>query len=157
VVHAGDALKAATSTNVDGTFSIFVAPNTSYRVATELTAFATGEKTIALGDPPCDTTADFQLALLPRRPQSAPVAAVSPEGDRSGRPNAGRGARGGQGFQTLNVQTDANSEATTSLLPSAVHRMPARLLPAGFRCRRAVRKPSPFPEAATPRASTADC
>ena len=71
VVHAGDALKAATSTNVDGTFSILVAPNISYRVAAELTAFTTSEKTIALGDPPCDTAADFQLALVPRRPPSA--------------------------------------------------------------------------------------
>jgi hypothetical protein len=132
VVHAGDALKAATSTNVDGTFSILVAPNISYRVAAELTAFTTSEKTIALGDPPCDTAADFQLALVPRRPPSAPVATATPEADRAGRPNPGRGTRGGQGFQTLNVQADANGEATSSLLPPDDSSDAGRLLPAGF-------------------------
>ena len=39
VVHLGDALKAATSTDIDGKYAIVFAPNATYHVSADLTAF----------------------------------------------------------------------------------------------------------------------
>jgi len=151
VVHAGDALKAATSTDADGRYTILFAPNASYRLTADLTAFAPVDKTITLGAPPCDTTADFQLALRSRRESLNPPAqaaandaaappsteqrsAPAPTNESAGRGRGGaaRGGAGGrQGFQTLTVQPDANAEATLGL--AAVDESEAaRLLPSGF-------------------------
>ena len=145
VVHAGDALKAATSTDLDGRYVILFAPNASYKLTADLTAFAPIDRTITLGPPPCDTTADFQLALRSRRetpgsPAQAVAGATPPErpsnGGEStgrGRGGAGRGGNGGrQGFQTLTVQPDANAEATLGLLNADEGSDAARLLPSGF-------------------------
>src|SRR5215467_2347601 len=128
VVHAGDVLKAATSTDLDGRYTILFAPNASYKLTADLTAFAPIDRTITLGAPPCDTTADFQLSLRSRResvnPPAAPAenasaapasqnaerapAANGGESGGRGRGGAARGGRGGataggarQGFQTL--------------------------------------------------------
>src|SRR5215471_12011212 len=151
VVHAGDALKAATSTDADGRYTILFAPNASYRLTADLTAFAPVDKTITLGAPPCDTTADFQLALRSRRESLNPPAqaaandaaappsteqrsAPAPTNESAGRGRGGaaRGGAGGrQGVQTLTVQPDANAEATLGL--AAVDESEAaRLLPSGF-------------------------
>ena len=169
IVHVGNALKAATSTDLDGKYTILFAPNATYRVSAELTAFASVEHDVTLGAPPCDTTFDFQLALRPRREQlTAPVeaarhatpepadgqtaAALAPAPasstsnpqaaaagtpapaarGRGGRGNGAQTGRGGQGFQTLNVQADANGEATLGLAPIDDAADAARLLPAGF-------------------------
>src|SRR5439155_26603527 len=67
VVHVGDVLKAATSTDIDGKYTILFAPNATYHVSAELTAFARVERDVTLAAPPCDTTVDFQLAVRPRR------------------------------------------------------------------------------------------
>src|SRR5580765_5003110 len=145
VVHADDALKAATSTDVDGRYVILFAPNGSYKLTADLTAFAAVDRTITLGPPPCDTTADFQLALRSRRdalnpPAQAAAPATAPEqrpsnsGELAGRGRGGfgRGNNGGrQGFQTLNVQPDANAEATLGLAADDGAEA-ARLLPSGF-------------------------
>ena len=64
IVRAGDTLKTATSTDVDGSFTIAFAPGASYGLTVELTAFTTAERTIVLGAPPCDTTVDVQLLSL---------------------------------------------------------------------------------------------
>ena len=111
---AGDVLKAATSTDTDGKFSILFAPNATYRLTADLTAFSSAERTLTLGAPPCDTSVDFQLSLRPRRG------------------NAGRAGQGAQGFQTLAVQADANAEATLGSIPQDEAAEAARLLPAGF-------------------------
>ena len=66
VVHEGDALKAATSTDVDGKYAIVFAPNATYRVSADLTAFTPVERDVTLAAPPCDTTVDFELTLRPR-------------------------------------------------------------------------------------------
>ena len=166
VVHIGDTLKAATSTDLDGRYTILFSPNATYRVTAELTAFAPVDRTITLGPAPCDTTTDFQLALRSRReslnpapaadastptPQQAQTtpapnappsdqraAAGAGEGAGRGRGGAlrgagGRGAAGGarQGFQTLNVQPDANGEATLALAADDGGDA-SRLLPSGF-------------------------
>jgi hypothetical protein len=119
VVHAGDTLKTATSTDIDGSFALSLAPGASYRLDVELTAFATGERAIAVGAPPCDTTVDVQLVLAARRERRAPAGAARP----------------GRGFQTLTVQPEAAAEAA----PGAPLGVPldeaadaARLLPPGF-------------------------
>ena len=168
VVHAGETLKAATSTDVDGRYTILFSPNATYRVTAELTAFGAVDRTLTLGPPPCDTTADIELALRSRReslnplpaatsnasapaPQNAEAAAspdapppdqraAAPAGESAGRGRGGatraggRGAAGGarQGFQTLNVQPDANGEATLALAASDDNADAARLLPSGF-------------------------
>src|SRR5262249_44391852 len=77
VVHAGDALKAATSTDVDGHYTILFSPNATYRVTAELTAFGSIDRTITLGPPPCDTKADIELALRSRREPLNPPPAVA--------------------------------------------------------------------------------
>jgi trimeric autotransporter adhesin len=165
VVHdggEGNVLKAATSTDIDGKFTVLFAPNATYRLTAELTAFGSAERTLTLGAPPCDTAADFQLALRPRREalaasgdrarpatpvpgqtgttaassggsESAATGAAAPSAPgRGGRGNGGRAGQGGRGFQTLEVQADANGEATLGSTPQDDAADAARLLPAGF-------------------------
>jgi hypothetical protein len=166
VVHTGDTLKAATSTDLDGRYTILFSPNATYRVTAELTAFGSVDRTITLGPAPCDTTADIELALRSRSeplnpaatsnasapaPQNteAPASPTTPTPDQraaagtgesggrgrggAARGAGGRGAAGGarQGFQTLNVQPDANGEATLALTADDGADA-ARLLPSGF-------------------------
>ncbi len=140
-VRAGDALKAATSTDVDGKYTILFAPNATYRLTADLTAFTSGDRTLTLGAPPCDTTADFQLALQARsRTTEAGQAGQAGRAGRAGQAGqAGQnaaGARGrggrGAGFQTLQVQGDAAAEATLALNAADDAAEAARLLPSGF-------------------------
>jgi hypothetical protein len=161
IVRVGGALKAATSTDIDGRYTIVFSPNATYHLSAELTAFAPVERDLTLGAPPCDMKADFELALRSRREPIAPSAANtgtapataapqpgaapdsgSPQGFARGRGGAGRGfANGGRGaapgqngqrFQTLGVQADANGEATLELTPVDDAADASRLLPAGF-------------------------
>jgi hypothetical protein len=113
VVHTGDTLKAATSTDVDGRYTILFSPNATYRVTAELTAFGAVDKTITLGPAPCDTTTDIELALRSRRESlnpppvaasdaSAPApsnaaAAPSPNAPPEQRAAAGSGESAGRG------------------------------------------------------------
>src|SRR5438876_412992 len=76
VVHVSDALKAATSTDVDGSYAIRFSPNATYRLAAQLTGFIAAERDLTLAAPPCDRTVDFQLALQPRT--AVGVAAAAP-------------------------------------------------------------------------------
>jgi hypothetical protein len=162
IVRVGGALKAATSTDIDGRYTIVFSPNATYHLSAELTAFAPVERDLALGAPPCDTKADFELALRSRREPIAPAMyypytaapatttpqpgaapdSGSPQGFARGRGGTGRGfANGGRGavpgqngqrFQTLGVQADANGEATLELAPVDDAADASRLLPAGF-------------------------
>src|SRR5262245_32224200 len=77
VVRVGGVLKAATSTDLDGRYTIVFAPNATYHLSAELTAFAPVERDLTLGPPPCDTKADFELALKARRDPIAPPAAAA--------------------------------------------------------------------------------
>ena len=115
MVRAGDALKTATSTDVDGSFSLSLEPGASYRLAVELTAFTTADRTITLTAPPCDQTVDIPLTLAARRPREIATASARP----------------GRGFQTLAVQADAAGEAAPGASPDEAADA-ARLLPAGF-------------------------
>src|SRR5215475_3118934 len=94
VVHVEGVLKAATSTDIEGRYTIIFSPGATYHLTAELTAFAPVERDLMLGAPPCDTRADFQLALKSRREPIAPPAAAAPNAgapttDQSGsQPNA---------------------------------------------------------------------
>jgi hypothetical protein len=66
VVHEGGALKAATSTDVDGRYAVIVTPNTAYHVSADLTGLVGAGREIAAAAAPCDRTLDFTLALQPR-------------------------------------------------------------------------------------------
>src|ERR1700733_5785988 len=66
VVQVGDTVKAATSTDTDGKYTIAFSPNATYHLSADLTAFGRVERDLALGAPPCDTTVDFMLTLRPR-------------------------------------------------------------------------------------------
>ena len=94
VVHVGGVLKAATSTDIEGRYTIIFSPGATYHLTAELTAFAPVERDLTLGAAPCDTRADFQLALKSRRePIAPPPTAAANAGaattDQSGsQPNA---------------------------------------------------------------------
>src|SRR6185436_4567694 len=92
VVQVGDAVKATTSTDLDGKYTIAFSPNATYHIAADLTAFTRAERDVTLASPPCDTTADFVLALKPRR--DPVTAGPVPAGRAAQPPPAGPPARG---------------------------------------------------------------
>src|SRR5579885_1605795 len=67
VVRTGDQIKAATSSDIDGRYTLMFGPSATYHLTADLTAFTTAMRDVTLGSVPCDTTVDFQLALAPRR------------------------------------------------------------------------------------------
>ena len=121
IVQVGDAVKAATSTDTDGKFTITFSPNATYHIAAELTAFTRADRDLTLAAPPCDTTLDFVLSLRPRReataqpqapaarvgrgeaaaeptqPAQAPGATSAASGATPENPAADQRARGGRG------------------------------------------------------------
>jgi hypothetical protein len=127
VLHAGDAVRAATSSDIDGTFAILVPPDGSYRLSVELTGFAAADRVLAVGAVPCDTTADVQLALVPRAERPAAAAQTAAPARENG-----RGVRTLPGFQTLDVQANPGGEATLGFAAPEDSSDASRLLPAGF-------------------------
>jgi hypothetical protein len=115
--RAGDRLVGATSSAVDGSYKLSLPPDAEYRITVEMTAFARGEQTIAVGAVPCEGKTDFALVLASRAPNAvasaapalAPVAAASAATPPSGR--AGAAGPAGQRFSTLNVQQDETAAA----------------------------------------------
>src|SRR6266542_6547428 len=90
VASMGDAVKAATSTDPDGTYHLALpspsagsgqAPSTSagqaYTLTAELTGFTRGSQALTLSTSPCDQSIDFQLTLAPRV-QPAAAARTNP-------------------------------------------------------------------------------
>ena len=129
VAYAGDAAKASTSTDIDGTYSILFAPDASYRVVADLTGFTRVERSITLTAPPCDQTIDVQLALQPRSSTAAAASRV-PSNGPAGAPRSP--TLPGQRFQALNVQADASAPAAIEGTPTQESEDVARLLPPGF-------------------------
>ena len=157
-VKAGTTLRAATSTDVDGSFSVPAAPG-DYTMSAELTGFGRVEQPVTVAPGPrCPEGLDLTMSLAPRQPLPAPTAGTPPatagapiadgRGARTGRgaaPGAGqpqaatRGARGNSqgtqqqnGFETLQVQqTDAAGQAAQSDV-SETAAVTQLLLPPGF-------------------------
>ena len=141
LAKAAGAVKAATSTDPDGTYRI-VLPFGTYDLAADLTGFTATSKSITVAGTPCDQTVDFQLTLAPRAPiaaasnGAAPASTTPPSGrgapaaQGAAAPQAANGARG-QRFETLNVQTQeaATAAVETNEPTDAAARL---LLPPGF-------------------------
>src|SRR4029079_1079779 len=96
VVRAGDAVKAATSTDTDGAYRLNVPPGT-YNVTAELMGFAPTSRTLTVAQEAvaqsCAQTVDFPMALAPRTPRTnagtpptAPAAAAGAQPGRGGAP-----------------------------------------------------------------------
>ena len=97
VVRVGDAVKAATSTDTEGKFTILFGPNATYHVTAESMAFTRAERDLTLGPVPCDTTLEFQLALRPREEYCRKGPSSACDGCRAaGAPPASRARRGGR-------------------------------------------------------------
>jgi hypothetical protein len=136
VIRGDGAVKAATSTDLDGTYTILFAPDAAYDVSADLPGFSPITREVTFGAAPCDRTLDLQLTLKSRDEAAAPSA---PEG--APRPGNGRGrgganqtagGRGGApGFETLNVQPDAGLSAILDVAPIE-NADAGALLPAGF-------------------------
>jgi hypothetical protein len=138
LVQSGGAVKAATSTDTDGTYRLTL-PSGSYQLSAELTGFDRLVRELTIGAAaPCDQTIDFQLALAPRVPRAASgspgasPATAQPQGGRGGQaPTTPSAAAGAQRFATLTVQTQAAAAAGIESNDSsdAAARL---LLPPGF-------------------------
>jgi hypothetical protein len=98
IATSADAVKAVTSSGLDGTFQLALAPGT-YEVRAELTGFSPLEQALDLGAAPCDRGLDLHLTLLARTPRTAPAAA------------------GGSRFETVAVQTQATAAAGLEVNP----------------------------------------
>lgn len=92
VVRTGEAIRASTSTDVDGTFVILFAQSGTYHLSADLTGFVGAGRDLALGTPPCDQTADFQLTLASRQA----LAAAIPGGETARAPRAEKRAPGSE-------------------------------------------------------------
>jgi trimeric autotransporter adhesin len=95
-VRAGDALKIATSTDIDGTYAFSSTPGAAYHLSAEFTGFTTAATDVTVGAPAvrsavegrvlpkvegCDQTVDLELTLRPRTEPLNTIAA-----DRNARP-----------------------------------------------------------------------
>ena len=104
VVHVAGAPRAATSTDLDGKYSIFFAPNATYRVIVDLTGFTSSQRDVTVGESPCDQTVDFRLALRPRTTPKAPAApGAAPENASANPADRAQPAPGGASEQTASA------------------------------------------------------
>ncbi len=74
---SGTTVVAVTSTDVDGTYSVPLAPGT-YSLHVELTGFGAPDETVTVGQPPCDVALDVPMTLGPRTALPAVAAVPSP-------------------------------------------------------------------------------
>ena len=120
IAYAGETVAAATSTEIDGTYQLAVAPG-AYRLKAELTGFTTIEQSVALGGEPCAQSTNVQLALTPRSARSAT-------------PHAGGARRTRARFETLNVQSQDAGAVAQTIAPEreAAEAATRLLLPPGF-------------------------
>ena len=132
VIAAGDTVKAATSTDPDGTYHVSLqapsADSGQYTVTAELTGFTRASQPLALTAPPCDRSIDFQLTLAPRVQPTAATRTTVPG------PPAASGAAPApaqQRFETLSVQTQAAAAAGVEA-PETGDAAARLLLPPGF-------------------------
>ncbi len=141
----GDVVRAVTSTDVDGSYVLNVAPGT-YQIRIEFSVFTSSDRSVTVSLPACDASVDASLVLASRVPGAtlppvAPVAAPAANGPAAGAPG-GRGGRGGRlggpaRFQALAVEQSAAGAAAVETVLAVMGAGPdddpaARLLPPGF-------------------------
>ena len=133
VVRGDGAVKAATSTDTDGTYTILFTPAAAYDVSADLPGFATVNRELVLGAAPCDRTLDLQLTLKSKSQtnETTPETARGAGGRGGGAERAATTRGNVQGFETLNVQTEAGITAILDGVPlESADAGP--LVPAGF-------------------------
>ena len=96
VVKTGETSVGSTSSDLDGSFVIALAPGT-YSLHVELTAFATADRTVTLGPAPCSATVDVELALAPRPANSSSSTATASSGTQAPAATAREGGAAGPG------------------------------------------------------------
>jgi trimeric autotransporter adhesin len=133
LVHTGGTLKAATSTDVDGTFAIALPPNGVYELSTEFTGFTRANREVTVGAPPCNQTLDLTIALEPRKTPSTASADALPSAEprAAGASNGARAPAAARRFESLNVQSDPAAAAVDEARAEDPQDV-ARLLPQGF-------------------------
>src|SRR6187397_1003436 len=65
--RSGEQVAAVTSTDLDGTYVLAIAPG-SYTLRVQLAAFAAADREVTVGQPPCEIAADMKLVLASRTP-----------------------------------------------------------------------------------------
>jgi hypothetical protein len=130
VIGAGDAVKAATSTDTDGTYHVSLqapsaSPGQAFTLTAELTGFTPASRPLVVSAPPCDQSIDFQLTLAPRAPPTAGART------NAATPAVPAGAASPQRFETLTVQTQAAAAAGVET-PETGDAAARLLLPPGF-------------------------
>ena len=137
----GEAVQTATSTGVDGTYSLNL-PDASYQISIDLTGFDRVERELTVSrESGCPQPLDLTLTLTPRTTTQAASAgrAGGPNGGRAagangaqpGQPAGGRA--GGQGrFETLEVTEDSDVAGVDTRTFEAQGPVADSLLPPGF-------------------------
>src|SRR5262249_23788655 len=120
VVHTGDNVSAATSTGVDGRYTLSIPSGAASHLSATFTGFTSAERDVTLDGSSCNQTIDLELAIDTR--------AATP----AARPPAVPATQTAQRFQTLIVQRNDAGAAAVETAPAAQTEDVARLLPPGF-------------------------
>lgn len=141
-VRRDDAVRSASSTDVDGKFKLTL-PDASYQLTAELTGFGQTQKDVTVSREACAQTVDLTMTLTPRvvTPRAATATppngrGFGPGGRRGGGPpaaaaNESTEAAAQRRFESLTVTENA---ATRSLDPNSFESAgdPSSLIAAGF-------------------------
>jgi trimeric autotransporter adhesin len=133
-VKAGEA-SHATSTEADGGYAMNLAPG-QYTLSAELTGFSRVERALVVtAETACAQTVNLSLTLAPRQPLAAGPRAPQQAAVPGGATPAGRGRGNQAGFETVQVQPQADAagaQPATSAEREVEDAATRLLLPPGF-------------------------
>jgi hypothetical protein len=97
VIRSNDAVKAATSTDPDGTYHVALGPGV-YKLSAGLTGFGPVDKDVTISTGGCPAAVDLQMSLAPRQASPATTATATMTGPLASPAGGAQqpGARGGQ-------------------------------------------------------------
>lgn len=131
IAKAGSTVKAATSSDIDGSYKLVLPAGATYHLTGDLTAFSSFQRDVVLAADACDTTVDMPLTLAPRA--VTPTSATPAGGRATGGGRAAGAGLNAQRFQALTAQTDANAATALEVTPPDTSNDAAKsLLPPGF-------------------------